>query len=98
MNLKKIKVFIYDQREYEQHKNAYANHPILEIHYGNIFNDRSDVFVTAGNSYAMCDGGIDGTMNYFFDMIETRIQEEVMKEWRGELPVGVSIVFQTPTN
>lgn len=96
--IKKIKVYIYDQKEYEQHKNYYKDHQVLEICYGNIFNDRSDAFVTAGNSYGMCDGGIDGHMNYFFDYIEKRIQNAILQEWHGELPVGVSMLFPTPEN
>ena len=93
-----IRVFVYNRQEYEQYKNAYSDHPVLKVRYGNIFNDKSDAFVTAGNSFAMCDGGIDGHMNVFFGMIEKRIQQKVLDEWRGELPVGASLLFDTPEN
>lgn len=96
--MQNITVFIYDHIEYKQWKDYYGGHPILKIAYGNIFNHKADCFVTAGNSYGMCDGGIDGYMNYFFDMIEKRVQDEIMRQWRGELPVGASIVFDTPNN
>lgn len=96
--IEKVRVFIYNQEEYRTNKDAYANHPILEIEYGNIFNHKSDCLITAGNSYGMMDGGIDGTVNCFFDMIEERVQDKIMRKWYGELPVGCSLVFDTSSN
>lgn len=96
--MEKITVFIYDQKEYKQWKDFYNNHQVLNIEYGNIFNTYADCLVTAGNSYGMMDGGIDGHVNYFFDGIEKRVQQKILKQWYGELPVGASLVFETPNN
>jgi O-acetyl-ADP-ribose deacetylase (regulator of RNase III) len=98
MPFQKVYVCIYDQKEYRQYKDAYAGHPVLEIVYGNIFNHHADCLITAANSFGMMDGGIDGHVNYFFDMIEKRVQRRILDEWRGELPVGCSLVFDTPKN
>lgn len=93
-----INVFIYDQQEYKEWKNFYNDHPIISINYGNIFNYSADCMVTAGQSYGMMDGGIDGHTNYFFDMIESRVQSAIIDKWRGEIPVGAAIVLPTPQN
>lgn len=98
MSFSKIYIVIYDKLEYEEYKNFFYNHPVLEILYGNIFNYKADAFITAGNSFGLMDGGIDGHVNYFFDHIENRVQRKIMSDWKGELPVGVSIVFHVSGN
>jgi len=94
----KIQVCIYDQKEFNLCKDYYKDHHVLEIIYGNIFNEVMDCMITAGNSFGLMDGGIDGSTNYFFNMIEKRVQDKILKEWRGELPVGASLIFETPEN
>lgn len=94
----KIQVCIYDQKEYNIYKDYYKNHDVLEIIYGNIFNQKMDCMITAGQSYGMMDGGIDGHTNYFFDRIEKKIQQEILLKWKGELPIGGSIILNTPEN
>lgn len=93
-----IHVHIYNHQEYEELKNYYNDHPNLKIHYGNIFNFKADALVTAGNSFGMMDGGIDGAVAYFFEDIENQVQQKIMSEWYGELPIGVSLLFPTPSN
>lgn len=94
----RISVFIYDAKEYTEWKDFYGKHPVLKIEYGNVFNTYADCFITAGQSYGMMDGGIDGHCNYFFDRIEKRVQSKILSEWYGELPVGAAIVLPTPEN
>lgn len=98
MTFTKIKVFIYDEKEYKKYKSVFDGHPVLQVCYGNVFNESADCFITCGQSYGMMDGGIDGHTNYFFDRIERRVQDKINTKWRGELPVGASIVLATPTN
>jgi O-acetyl-ADP-ribose deacetylase (regulator of RNase III) len=94
----KISIFILNRVEYEKYKYFFKGHPVLEIHYGNIFNHKADCIVTAGQSFGMMDGGIDGCVNYFMGMIEPKVQETILNEWQGELPVGMSILIDTPNN
>lgn len=98
MCFESICVVIYDKQEYETYKHFFNNHPVLQILYGNIFNYKADAFITAGNSFGLMDGGIDGHVNYFFDHIEKRVQRKILSDWKGELPVGVSIVFHVSGN
>ena len=78
----KITVCIRDRQIYEKYKTFYDEYEGLSIVYGNIFNYQADCFVTAGQSFGMCDGGIDGDVNYFFGFIEERVQKELMDKWR----------------
>ena len=73
-----VHVHIYDQCEYEKHKDYYNDCDNLQIHYGNIFNFKADALVTAGNSFGMMDGGIDGAVAYFFKDIEQRVQKKII--------------------
>ena len=98
MTFTKIQICIYNQIEFNKYKTYFKNHPVLEIVYGNIFNYKADCMITAGQSFGMMDGGIDGDTNYFFGMIEKRVQDNILQHWRGELPVGVSLVLDTPDN
>lgn len=70
------------------------SHPGVTVVHGDIFAcKQADCLVTAGNSFGMMDGGIDGVVNYQFGMVEGRVQSEIMRQWRGELPVGAAIVL-----
>ena len=98
MTFTKIVVVIYDKEVYRACKFFY-NSPILKILYGNALNYKADVFVTSGNSFSIMSGGnIDSGINTFFNQIEKRVQRRILIEWRGELPVGVSMVFHAPGN
>jgi O-acetyl-ADP-ribose deacetylase (regulator of RNase III) len=67
----------------------------LSVVHGDIFQCReAECMVTAGNSFGMMDGGIDGLTNYQFGMIEGRVQAAIAADpWRGELPVGAAVVL-----
>jgi O-acetyl-ADP-ribose deacetylase (regulator of RNase III) len=94
----RITVFVMDRGEYATVKDFFGDHPVLAVAYGNIFVQQADCMVTAGQSFGMMDGGIDGHTNAFFDMIEGRVQNGIMDRWRGEMPVGAAMVFSTPDN
>lgn len=98
MVFQKIKVVILDQKEYNLYADYFKGHEVLEIVYGNIFNCKADCMITAGQSFGMMDGGIDGHTNYFFNMIEKKVQNEIIEKWKGELPVGASLILDTPDN
>ena len=93
-----ITIFILNRHEYDIHKDFLIDHPIFRIEYGNIFNSTADCFITAGQSFGMMVGGIDGDTNYFFGMIDKQIQDIIIHNWYGEIPVGVSIVLNTSHN
>lgn len=93
-NVPNIRIIIKDKLIYDTVKNIKLSDGIT-IENNDIFKVSCDCLVTAGNSFAMMDGGIDGDVNYFFDYIESRVQESIITHWAGELPVGVSVILPT---
>ena len=67
----------------------------VSVVHGDIFGCReAECLVTAGNSFGMMDGGIDGLVNHQFGVIEERVQAAIAAApWRGELPVGAALVI-----
>ena len=94
-----LTVYVLDRRVYESVRGIYDDDTTcpagLSVVCGDIFGaaDSYDCMVTAGNSFGMMDGGIDGTANYFFGHIESAVQEAIVRDWAGELPVGAAIVL-----
>ena len=78
------RVLVYVQDRALAEKHAHTWHPGVAVVHGDIFQCRdAECLVTAGNSFGMMDGGIDGTVNYQFDMIEPRVQTAIAAfPWR----------------
>ncbi len=95
--MRAIKILIYtlSPGKVPKEDDEQSRHPGVTVVHGDIFAcKQADCLVTAGNSFGMMDGGIDGLVNYQFGMIEGRVQGEIMRgQWRGELPVGAAIVL-----
>ena len=89
------RVLVYVQDRALAEKHAHTWHPGVAVVHGDIFQCRdAECLVTAGNRFGMMDGGIDGTVNYQFDMIEPRVQAVIAAfPWRGELPVGAAVLL-----
>lgn len=96
--VKTLIVCILDRHIYNECQHFYDGVHGLEIVYGNIFQHKADCFVTAGNSFGMMDGGIDNNVNYFFDYIQSDVQQAIMDHWRGECPVGASVMLPVKRN
>ncbi len=92
----KIIVYVMSKSEYHEAQQCVGDdHPYISVINSDIFTCRdADCMVTAGNSFGMMDGGIDGAANYQFGMIQPRVQELITEEWRGEIPVGAAIVLR----
>ncbi|OJJ14010.1 phage tail protein [marine bacterium AO1-C] len=55
-----------------------------------------DCMVSAANSFGLMDGGVDlAIINYFGIELQYRVQERIIKGFRGEQPVGTSIIVPT---
>lgn len=55
-----------------------------------------DCMVSAANSFGLMDGGVDLAINnYFGDQLQNRVQQRILKEFRGEQPIGTSLVVET---
>ncbi|NEO84542.1 MAG: phage tail protein [Spirulina sp. SIO3F2] len=55
-----------------------------------------DCMVSAGNSFGLMDGGVDlAIIRYFGLELMDRVQAHILKHFRGEQPVGTSVILPT---
>lgn len=55
-----------------------------------------DCMVSPANSFGLMDGGVDAAITDFFGVaLMRRVQERILKEFRGEQNVGTSIIVET---
>ena len=102
MNKILLNIVIRDKNKFNIYKNyfdnIYSSYFNIQIVNGNIIDFQNDVIVSAGNSYGMMDGGIDGDINYYLNYIHNDVQFIIKNKYYGELPVGTSILLQINKN
>ncbi|MBX7218986.1 MAG: macro domain-containing protein [Blastocatellia bacterium] len=55
-----------------------------------------DCMVSAANSFGLMDGGVDLAIIGFFGVaLLDRVQQHILTEFRGEQPVGTSVIIET---
>jgi O-acetyl-ADP-ribose deacetylase (regulator of RNase III) len=72
-------------------------HPKVEVVQG-FFEQlpKFDCMVSAANSFGLMDGGVDlAITNFFGTDLQYRVQERIIKGYRGEQPVGTSFIIKT---
>lgn len=76
---------------------AFASHDKVEVVQGYFEKlPEFDCMVSAANSFGIMDGGVDlAIVNYFGTDLQYRVQERIIKGFRGEQPVGTSIIVKT---
>ena len=62
--------------------------------YGDILQGSADLIATAGNSYGMMDGGIDGSINYYLNYVDQEVRKYIFAKYLGECPVGSSFLIE----
>jgi O-acetyl-ADP-ribose deacetylase (regulator of RNase III) len=75
----------------------FAGLPDVEI-VNNYFEELAefDCMVSAANSFGIMDGGVDAAITRFFGFqLMHRVQDKILEEWRGEQPVGTSMIVET---
>ncbi|MFN3165839.1 MAG: macro domain-containing protein [Phycisphaeraceae bacterium] len=75
----------------------FADLPRVSIHHGK-FEELTeyDCMVSAANSFGLMDGGVDLAITSYFGIeLMDRVQQAVIDEYRGEQPVGTSMIVET---
>ncbi len=58
--------------------------------------DTYDCMVSAANSFGLMDGGVDLAISQYFGWdLMRRVQERIIDDFRGEQPIGTSIIVET---
>ncbi len=78
-------------------ESAFAGLPNVEVQ--NTYFEKLPAFdcmVSAANSFGLMDGGVDAAITRFFDVgLMLHVQKRIIDEWRGEQPVGTSMIVET---
>src|SRR6476620_8083938 len=76
---------------------AFAEWPDVEIANGYFEKlPAFDCMVSAGNSFGLMDGGVDGAIVRFFGAeLAARVRQRIGETYLGEQPVGTSIIVET---
>ncbi|MCW0220360.1 MAG: macro domain-containing protein [Prosthecobacter sp.] len=75
----------------------FHEHPEVEIVCGRFEElPTFDCVITAGNSFGLMDAGMDlAVVRHFGPQIMERIQQRILDDYRGEQPIGTSLIVPT---
>lgn len=97
----KIEICIKDKASYEIAKSIFQDIPDITITQNTITNAQYSTLISAGNSFAEMNGGVDGIINTHLSgytpdsYIQQDVKSHINKYFVGELPVGQSIIVPT---
>jgi O-acetyl-ADP-ribose deacetylase (regulator of RNase III) len=97
----KIEFCIRDRPSYEIAKSIFQDIPDITVTFNTITNGMYNTIISAGNSFAEMNGGVDGIINTHLSgytpthYIQSSVKDYINKHFMGELPVGRSIVIRT---
>jgi len=79
----------------EEFRKAFEGVEGVEVRDGRFEDVEFDCIVSAANSFGLMDGGVDGAITgYFGQQMMKRVQENIIKEYHGEQPVGTSFIIR----
>ena len=95
----KIEFCVYDKHAHETVRSIFKELTDVTVHQKSITDADYSSIISAGNSFAEMNGGVDGVVNLHLTT-SNRYMQEVVKEhigtlYVGELPVGQSILVPT---
>lgn len=80
---------------FEAFKKHFAKFPQVEVVFKRFEDTEFDCVVSAANSFGLMDGGVDQCItDYFGIQMMKRVQQEVLKQYYGEQPVGTSMIVR----
>ena len=96
-----MKIILYDIdiELCKEWKKQFINNKNIKIE-NTTFNDlKSDYIIIPGNSFGIMDNGIGYVVrDYYGQNIQDKIQNQIISEYRGFLPVGDNILIETNCN
>ena len=77
----------------EEFKKQFEGCDSVTVHHGDFMQLKFDCIVSAANSFGLMDGGVDGAITmYFGNQLQVRIQDQIIRDYYGEQPVGTSFI------
>lgn len=75
---------------------VFAQYDNIEVARGDYFEQPADAMLSPANSFGIMDGGLDAAIvEQLGHGIQRRVQEMILEDWHGEMPVGVAAVVET---
>jgi O-acetyl-ADP-ribose deacetylase (regulator of RNase III) len=97
----KIEFCVRDKPSYEIVKSIFQDIPTITVTHNTIVNGTYDTLISAGNSFAEMNGGVDGIINTHLSgytpnsYIQQNVKDYIHTYFMGELPVGSSVLIPT---
>jgi O-acetyl-ADP-ribose deacetylase (regulator of RNase III) len=97
----KIEICIKDKVSYEIAKSIFQDISDIIITQNTITNAQYSTIISAGNSFAEMNGGVDGIINTHLSgytperYIQQDVKSYINRYFAGELPVGQSVIIST---
>lgn len=80
---------------HNEFQKAFDGFPNVECVFSRFEDTNFDCVVSAANSFGLMDGGVDQCItDYMGESTMLRIQDQIIKDFAGEQPVGTSIVMK----
>ncbi len=101
LSIMKIELCIPDKQTYTIAKSIFEDVPDIIVNMKSITTGMYDTLISAGNSFAEMNGGVDGIINTHLSSytplgyIQKDVKEFINRHFMGELPVGRSICIRT---
>ena len=91
----KIKLRDIHPKMIEAWKKFFKDDPDVEISWGDIFGEKANAIVSPANSFGFMDGGIDAIYSFRWPHIQKELQDFLLQNCYGELPVGTAVIIST---
>ena len=93
-----IKIVLIDinPKMIEAWRSSFESNPEVEIVQGSLLDQKTDAWVTPGNSRGHMGAGLDRVIKQFLgDRIQSRLQEEIQRLYLGIMPIGCAVCVPT---
>lgn len=75
---------------------VFAPYNDVDVARGDYFGRPADAMLSPANSFGIMDGGLDAAIvEHLGHGIQRRVQDMILKDWHGEMPVGTGAVVET---
>ncbi|MCE2030192.1 macro domain-containing protein [Sessilibacter corallicola] len=99
MFLEKIILIDLDDELIKEWQKSFSEYNEVVVVQDDYFVMEADAMVSPANSFGVMDGGLDHVIRYELGaQVEERVQQEIVSQYHGELPVGCAVIVETSTN
>ena len=96
--MQQVKVVLVDvnPKMVEAWREVFEEHPEVSVVQGSMLDQKVDAWVSPTNAKGEMAGGLDGVIKkHFGPKIQTRVQSEIAKNYKGSMPVGCATCVET---